>query len=242
MVLKCILDLQQNVEAQLYRVPELTLFEALATGELDVGISAWLPNTHQHFFDKYSYTIQRHSVICDSLGLYMVVPAYAEVRTIADLAHIGDLINNTILIPESQNAIYHLAKNVLTDNNLSNFTLRESTWDNIVSFMNESLENNAYFAFIGLRPHWIFQRHDIKALEDRRGSLGQFEQAYVTLSSEFPNRAPTITRFLSSVRFTINDIETIMEMNQTLGTEPYENALKWINQNTSKVNRWLLGI
>jgi len=124
---------------------------------------------------------------------------------------------------------------------LHEFTLQESTWDSIMTFVDDSIKNNIGFAFITLRPHHSFRKYNLKALKDSRGSLGHPEQAFIVVNSTFNERMPLIADFLAQVRFDFDDIESIMEMNQVLGSEPYENALRWINQNTRRINNWLLG-
>ncbi|MCL2063575.1 MAG: hypothetical protein FWG98_04295 [Candidatus Cloacimonetes bacterium] len=240
-VLKGILDQQPNLIVELYRVPETTLFSALAEGELDIGLSGWLPHTHQSFLDMHPYEIRVHSMITDSLGLYMVVPEYANLNSINDLRDLSNLFRNTILIPENQNAIYPLGSNVITDYGLDDYNLQEASWDNIISYVDDSVRNNLNFAFISIRPHHSFRRFNLRTLDDPRRSLGVYEQAFLLTNSNFHERMPLIADFLSQVRFTLNDVEQLMEMNQVLGSEPYENALRWINQNTRMINRWLLG-
>ena len=240
-VLKGILDQQPNLIVELYKVPEATLFSALASGELDVGISAWMPNTHKSYLEMYPYEIRQHSMITDSLGLYLVVPDYADLDSIEELRNFSTLLRNTILIPESQNAIYSQGSDVLSDYGLNTFSLQEASWDNIISFVDESIRNNAGFAFISLRPHHSFRRYNLKTLQDPLRSLGNYEQAYIIVNSSLPENMPLISDFLQQVYFSLNDIEYLMEMNQVLGSEPYENALRWINQNTRMINRWLLG-
>jgi len=241
MVLKGILDQQQNIEVELYRLPDSTMFRVLSTGEIDIAISGWLPNTHGEYEDEYARQIKPYSMLCDSLGVYMVVPQTCVLNTIDELTLEGVAMNHTVVIPESQNAIYHLGKDVLTDYELHNFKLQESTWDDIITLIDNSLKNNSDFAFVGLRPHWIFKRYALKTLQDPKNSLGRYEKAYLFMNLDFPNRVPVLADFFGNVRFTLKDIEYIMELNQTLGSEPYENALKWINENMDKINQWLTG-
>ena len=240
-VLKGILDQQPNLTVELYRVPEDSLmFMALLDDELDICISVFLPFTHKSYIDRHAYEIVKFSSVCDSLGMYMIVPRYANIERIDDLRNIAPQLRNTILIPENQNAIYEFGKDVLQDYNLGNFRLQESSWDNIITFVEDSMNNSSGFAFIGLRPHWIFQKYELKTVEDTRHSFGIYEQAHIIATPRFSERMPTIAGFLEQVRFNLNDIEYIMELNQVLGSEPYENALKWINQNTFRINRWLI--
>lgn len=238
-VLKGILDQQPNLEVELYKVQDSTMFRALADEELDIAVSAWLPNTHQQYFDMYPYEIKKHSMVCDSIGFYMVVPEYAPVRNIEDLQAVAGLMKNTILVPENQNAVYHYSKDLISDYNFSSFEIRESSWDDIMNYVDESIKRVGGFAFVSIRPHWIFKRYKIKTVQDTRQSMGNFEQAYLCINSKLEERLPVVTEFLSKVRFSVNDIETLMEANQTLGTEPYENSLRWINANTQRINKWL---
>ena len=242
MVLKGIFDKQENLDVGLYKLPDSTLFRTLAEGEVDIMISAWLPNTHQQFLEKYPYEISKHSMICDSLGIYIAMPSYSEITTINELHSIGHLINYTILIPESSNAIFHLGNSVINDYGLSRFKLHEMPWDAIITLVEESLKSNSLFAFIAMRPHWIFDRHNLIALQDTRHSFGEFEQAYICANVEFLNNMPVIANFLRNIQFEIHDIEVLMELNQMLGTEPADNAVRWVNKNTQKVNRWLMDV
>jgi len=241
MVIKGILDQQENVEVELFRMPDSTMFRVLSEGGIDIAISGWLPNTHGLYQDKYADTIKPYNALCDSLGVYMITPNTSELVTIEELASAGALINHTIVIPESQNAIYHLSKDILTDYGFSRFQLRESSWDNIITMLDEATKNNTNYAFIGIRPHWIFERYQIKTLTDTKNALGTYEKAYLFVNKEFPDKQPLYASFFSKVRFTLKDIETIMELNQRLGSEPYENALRWINdnENIDKINQWL---
>ena len=216
------------------------MFKALREDNLDIAVSVWLPLTHKELIEKYPYEIVTFSPLCDSMGLYMIVPEYSSLEKIEELRNVAPQLRNTILIPENQNAIYEFGKDVLSDYNLHNYILQESTWDNIIGYIDESLNTTSGFAFIGMRPHWIFQRYEIKTLIDTRYSFGIYEQAHILTTSKFSEKMPTIAGFLQQVSFSLNDIEYIMELNQVLGSEPYENALKWINQNTFKINRWLI--
>jgi glycine betaine/proline transport system substrate-binding protein len=239
-LIKGILDQQPNLKVELYKAADSTMFKALAEDQLDIAISAWLPNSHQRYLDLYPDELQRYSLLCDSIGIYMIVPTYAPLEKIDDLKAVAGLLKNTILIPENQNAIFPLANSVLTDYGLTDFTLQESTWDNIIGFVDDSLANSGGFAFIGLRPHWIFKRYDLKTVSDPKHTFGNPEQAYIVVNSKFEERMPSVADFLRQIRLGIDDIERMMELNQVLGSEPYENALKWISDNTYRINKWLL--
>lgn len=238
--LKAILDQQANLNVEIFRVEDDVMIDRLAEGELDVAVSLWLPNTHAEFIEKYPYEIQKSGLLCDSLGLYMTVPTYAPFSTIEDLKSYAGLLRNTIIIPESQNAILYQSKNIIEDYHLSQYKIQEMAWDDIVSHIENSLNRTSGFAFVGIRPHWIYKRYNVKTVSDPLNALGEKESAYIYINSRFSEKAPVIAEFLSKVRFTLRDIETLIEMNQTLGSEPYENSLRWISANTGRINRWLI--
>jgi len=240
-VLKGILDQQPSLDVQLLMVPDSTMFRQLSTGELDIGISAWMPVTHKHYFDLYPYEISNYSMIVDSLGVYLAVPEYLEIDRISELRNYASSLNNTIFVPDGNNAVYEFAKDLIEDYNLVDFRLHESTFDNIMYFVEESLRENIPFAIVTIRPHHSFKKYGLKILTDTRHSFGDFEQAYIVVNSNVPEKMPVIADFLAQIRFTLSDIEELMELNQVLGTELYENALRWISQNTRRINTWLLG-
>ncbi len=239
-VIKGILSQQTNLVVELYQLPDSTMFSSLAEKELDIAISAWLPNTHRSFIEKFPYEIQSSGVISDSLGLFVAVPGYAPLSSIEDLKRYSNLLKNNIIIPESQNAIYALGQSIIHDYDLENFKLQEMSWDNILTHIEDSLNRTSGFAIITIKPHWIYKRYNIKTLSDHKKTLGDFEYASIYVNNEFSKKVPVIADFLSKIKFSIADIEDLMEMNQTLGTEPYENAMRWIEKNNRKVNRWLI--
>ena len=240
-VLKGILDQQPNLNVELYKIPEdSVMFHALLENELDIAISVLLPLTHKDFMEKHAYEILKFDSLCDSMGAYVTVPIYADLEKVADLRNFSSQMKNTILIPDGQNALYEFGKDVIKDYNLTNYQFTETSWDNIITYVEDSLQESSNFAFIGMRPHWIYDKYDIKILEDSRHSLGIFESAHIICNVKFTEKMPTIAGFLRQVNFNLSDIEYLMELNQTLGSEPYENALKWINQNTFRINRWLI--
>jgi glycine betaine/proline transport system substrate-binding protein len=240
-VIKGILDQQPNLRVELFTAPDSLLFRFLATDELDVVVSGWLPHTHRRYIDRYSHRITRHSLLNDSLGVFLAVPWYVEIDYIYELPNIAHDLQNTILIPESRNAVFELSENILNDYNLRGFDLIEMPWDNIIDIVSDHISEEWPIAFIGVRPHYSFYRYGLKTLRCTQGTFSDFERAYIFINNDLPERLPLITNFLGRVSFTLTDIEYIMTLNQVFFSDPNENANRWINENTFRVNRWLVG-
>jgi glycine betaine/proline transport system substrate-binding protein len=239
-VIKGVLDQQESLSVELYKLADSTMFRTLAKNEIDIAISAWLPNTHSEYIKKYPYEIHDLGIIHDSLGLYIAVPDYAPFNSIEELHKYSNLLDNKIIIPDNQNAIYSLGKDIIEDYNLKDFSLYEMSWDDITKHIEKSLNQTSGFAVISIRPHYIYHRYNIKSLTDPKNSFGEFEYASIYSNSLFIENTPSITNFLANMKFSKDDLEFIMDLNQTLGTEPYENAMRWIEQNNIKINQWLI--
>ena len=240
-VLKGILDQQPNLVVELYTAPDSLLFRFLADDELDIVISGWLPNTHGRFIEKHAQDIRRLGVLNDSLGIFIAVPDYLPIDYIYELPEVATELMNTIFVPDSRNAVFGLTQGLLKDYKLTGFELVELPWDNIIGMIEEHQENQWGFAFITPRPHYSFARHNLRALIATERTFGNFEKAHMIINNMLPERLPQIANFLSRVSFSLNDIEYIMDMNQVIASDPYENAMIWISENTFRINRWLIG-
>lgn len=61
------------------------VFEALATGDADVTLAAWLPITHKQFYDSYQDEIVDLGPNLTGAKIGLVVPEYMDIESIEDL-------------------------------------------------------------------------------------------------------------------------------------------------------------
>ncbi|WP_277630501.1 glycine betaine ABC transporter substrate-binding protein [Atopococcus tabaci] len=76
---------QQGYEVSITDVDVAVMFEAIANGEGDVSLGAWLPVTHGSFFENNEEDIEDLGPNLDGARLGIVVPEYMDIDSIEDL-------------------------------------------------------------------------------------------------------------------------------------------------------------
>src|SRR5690554_110095 len=61
------------------------MWEAVATGEADAMVAAWLPGTHDAQYAEYGDQVDELGVNLEGAAIGLVVPEYMDVDSIADL-------------------------------------------------------------------------------------------------------------------------------------------------------------
>lgn len=61
------------------------VFESLAKGDVDATVAAWLPTTHQDFYDAYKDDIDAVGINLTGTRMGLVVPGYMDIDSIEDL-------------------------------------------------------------------------------------------------------------------------------------------------------------
>lgn len=62
------------------------LYSGLASGDFDLFLDAWLPDTHEDYWAEFGDDIEQLGVWMDSATLHLTVPAYVPIDSIEELA------------------------------------------------------------------------------------------------------------------------------------------------------------
>ena len=91
---------------------------------------------------------------------------------------------------------------------------------------------------VGWKPHWKFQRYDLKFLEDPKGVFGGVENVHTLARNDLDKDMPEAYQILDKFFWTTDDMESItLKMEE--GMEAEEAAQEWIDHNRDKVDQWL---
>lgn len=83
-VLKEVME-QKGFEVNVTPVDVAIIFESLATGDADATVAAWLPLTHNDFYEAYQDEIVDLGPNLSGAKIGLVVPEYMEIDSIEDL-------------------------------------------------------------------------------------------------------------------------------------------------------------
>ncbi|NQJ21660.1 glycine betaine ABC transporter substrate-binding protein [Streptococcus suis] len=210
--------------------------QSVANGDSDFSVSPWLPVTQASLYDKHKDQLDDLGPNMEGTKLGLVVPAYMDVTSIADLSN---PVATTITGIEPGAGIMEAAENALQDyGNLSGWELTKASTGAMTTALEKAIVNQDEIIVTGWSPHWMFSKYDLKYLDAPEGSFGSPENIHTIARKGLQEDMPQLYKIVDNFHWTSEDMESILlDMNE--GMSPDDTAQKWIDANRETVDQWL---
>lgn len=96
-VVKIILERELAYAVELREMTVAAVWEALATGEADVTVAAWLPYTHGPYYERFRDQVVDLGPNLRGARVGLVVPRYVPISAIPELNGVGHRFRNEII-------------------------------------------------------------------------------------------------------------------------------------------------
>lgn len=242
---------QQQLEDKGYNV-EMTqldagpLFSGMAQGDVDMFLDTWLPTTHASYWEQYGDQLEDLGVWYDNASLELAVPAYVDnVNSIADLKDHADEFDGKITGIEPGAGIMARAEDhAIPDYDLEGtMTVQQSSETAMLSELDSAIKDQQPLVITAWHPHWMYDKYELKDLEDPEGSMGQAEQLHITARDGFSADHPEIAELAST--FTIDDahLESLENAIQGADKGQESEAVKtWSEENQDYIDEQFAGL
>ncbi len=213
------------------------MWAGIARGDFDAIVSAWLPATHQTYWDSYGVDVVDLGPNLEDARIGWVVPAYTPINSITELNDFSNELGGRVvgidpgagLMQASEQAIEHYGINL---------RLVEGSGAAMAAALSSAIRNNEHIVVAGWTPHWKFASFDLKYLDDPDGIFGDAEAIHTIVTPQLEEQDPEVFSFLDNFYWTNEDIGQVMVMIEE-GMAPMEAARAWISENEDKVDAWL---
>lgn len=237
-VVKAVLQEKLGYEVETTPVSAAAMWQALATGDVDAMTTAWLPVTHGHYLKKVKDDVENLGVNCEGAGIGLVVPTYVTIDSIAELNDHADKFNGEITGIDPGAGIMSKTEEAIKEYGLDKMKLMEASGSIMTAVLADKIKNKEWVVVTGWTPHWKFARWDLKYLEDPKGVYGGTEYIATIVRKGLKEDMPEVYKVLDNFHWTLADIGEVMGWNAE-GSDPYDSAKRWINENPDKVAEWL---
>src|SRR5690625_1244066 len=214
------------------------MWQAVASGDADATLAAWLPTTHQEYYERLQDDIVDAGVNLDGTKLGLAVPAYVDIDSIEDLNGAADSFNNEIIGIDPGAGLQGLTEQVVDEYELT-LRLRDGSDATMTAALSNAVTNEEPIVVTAWTPHWKFARWELKYLDDPKEIYGGAEQIHTITRKGLKDDMPEAYAILERFQWTPADMEEVMLMNEEAGSDPYENAKKWLAENQDRVQEWL---
>jgi glycine betaine/proline transport system substrate-binding protein len=215
------------------------LFTGVARGDLDATVSAWLPATHEAYWDEFGGGLVDLGPNLEGADIGLVVPAYVEVDSIADLnEHVAEFDGRIIGIDPGA-GIMAATEEAIEEYGLD-YTLVDGSDAAMAAALDRAISREEPVIVTGWRPHWMWAAYDVKYLDDPLDVFGASESIHTIVNPEFAENGPAdVLAFLDNFHWTGEQMGAVMLSIQNDNLDPFDAARKWVEENPEVVQGWL---
>jgi len=218
-------------------------FTGVANGQVDLYMDAWLPTTHQVYWDRYKDQLEVVTSWQDGKNT-LVVPDYVtDVNTIADLKGKEAQFEGRIVgIEAGAGEMKAMREKIIPAYGLTDFNLVEGSSPAMLATLDSSIKQNQPVVVTLWQPHWAFSRYPLKVLEDPQGAWGPPDQIQIIATKGFGAANAEVTGWLKNFKITPEQLSSLMLKLQDAGKGQEQAATKqWIADNKQVTDAWFSG-
>jgi glycine betaine/proline transport system substrate-binding protein len=220
-------------------------YTAIQNKELDLFIEAWLPLTHETYWEKVASDVCDFGPIYEDASLGWAVPNYIPkdvLNSVTDMdkEEVKKKCKGRIVgIDPGSGLMQHSALMMKKYPELEGWKLVEGSDAAMVAELKRSIQRKEWIVVTLWRPHHAFAHCDIRYIDEPKKILGYEERSHMVgredFMSVFPNK---VSRFLT--RFTMpiaacDDLTNMYQDNEKAA------APKFIKKYPEMVHYWLTG-
>ncbi|HFI0039689.1 TPA: ABC transporter permease/substrate binding protein [Streptococcus suis] len=226
----------EGYEVNLVPLDNAVAWKAVAAGNADASVSAWLPTTHQAQYEQYESQIEDLGANLVGTSLGFAVPSYMNISSIDELTSQAE---QTIIGIEPGAGIMSSAETALTSyTNLNSWTLTSSSTGAMVTSLEQALKNEEDIVVTAWMPHWMFAKYDLVLLEDPQGIFGSSEEIHTIVRQGLKEDQADAYSIIDNFYWEPEDMQSVM-LAIAEGQTPSQAAKEWIELNPDKVEEWL---
>ncbi len=238
-MVEALLEERFDVDVNLRDMDAGLLWQSLATGDIDFMVTAWLPMTHEEYYERLKDDVVDLGPVFNDAKIGLVVPQYVEIDSIEELNDNADKFDGKIIGIDAGAGVMKAANRSIEDYGL-NLELITSSDAAMTAELKAAYEANEWVVVTGWTPHWKFGTFELKFLEDPQSSFGGKETINCITRKGFAEDYPEINEFLDNYSLSTADFGSLIT-----AMEEYEDdkeaAKAWIEENKDLVDSWFNG-
>ena len=148
-------------------------FTGVANGQVNLYLDAWLPTTHQVYWDRFKDQLEVVTSWQEGKNT-LVVPDYVtDVNTIADLKGKAAQFDGRIVgIEAGAGEMKAMREKVIPAYGLTDYNLVEGSSPAMLASLDSAIKQKQPIVVTLWQPHWAFSRFPLKVLEDTQTAFG----------------------------------------------------------------------
>lgn len=231
---KVLLEEQMGFEVEAKLTDVEAAYAEVASGKSDVFADAWLPETHQNYLDSHTGKIEKLGIIYPHARTGMVVPEYSQYHSINDLQS----SEVTIVGIDAGAGIMAQASQALKVYQLDAVQLKNLSEQEMTDQFSEAFKRREEIVITGWEPHWLFDRFDVRFLDDPQAVFGMQENIYTIGTAGLEEHLPYVVRFFERMQLSEQQFNSLIYYMHS-EADPEDGVREWMHKNEYIVNQWV---
>ena len=235
---KAILD-EKGYNVELEYADVAPVYAGLSTGDYDLNLDVWLPNTHAEYVEEYGDDITDLGAWNEEAKLTVAVNADAPIDSLTELADNADKFNNTIVgIEPGAGLTEAVTDHTIPTYGLEGMDYQTSSTAAMLTELTAAEKSGENIAVTLWAPHWAYDTFDLKNLEDPEGTLGASETIHAYGKKDFTTDFPQASQWISDYTMDLDKLQSLeAAMFVDYDGQDYEPIVaKWIDDNQEYVD------
>jgi len=254
-LVKAVFQNKLGIHCELVSLGADKMWAAVAEGRVDAMLSAWLPDTHAHYLQRYQGQVVDLGPNLEGTKTGLVVPnvtagrltagtgirnkPYIEIDAIPELKSLAEKFKHRIIGIEPEAGIMRKTRQAMEAYGLEDFRLVESSEVAMMAELSHAIRRQQWIVVAGWLPHWSFARWNLKFLDDPKNIFGDGGTINTVVRRGLEHDMPKAWRVLDRFFWEPEDVGQLMLwIQEDNGNFPYEKALRWMRTHPGKVDNW----
>ncbi|MFO7726104.1 MAG: glycine betaine ABC transporter substrate-binding protein [Oceanipulchritudo sp.] len=234
---QAVLEDELGYDVELTQADPGVIYGAVASGDQDVFLDAWLPHTHEPYWEEFGDELEDLGPNFGYGVTGLVVPTYMSIDSIEELNDIAGDLDGKITGIGTGAGITARTFEVIEEYDLD-LTLVTSSGPAMTAALKDAIDNEEPIVVTGWKPHWKFGRYSLKVLDDPRG-IYPIDGCKTVATKGFSDEYPEVSQFLTNFNLTEDDLLDLMLKIDDSDGDVADVAFEWMENNRALVDSWI---
>jgi glycine betaine/proline transport system substrate-binding protein len=213
------------------------MWQAVATGEADAMVAAWLPATHASYYGQLKDKVDLIGPNVEGAKIGWAVPKYSSLASIEDLKTKGAEVDGRVIGIDPGAGLMKASDKAIKEYALP-VKLVDGSDATMTAALKDAIDRKKDIVVTTWTPHWMFGRYELKYLADPKGVFGGEETVNTVARKGLDKDMPEVYAILKKFKLSLDDEQKLMLANEEKGAKPAETAAAWVKANPDKVKAW----
>lgn len=235
---KAILD-DKGYNVELEYADVAPVYAGLSTGDYDLTLDVWLPETHAEYVEEFGDDITDLGAWNEESRLTIAVNEDAPIDSLDELAKNADKFDNRIVgIEPGAGLTAATTERVIPSYGLEKMEFLTSSTAAMLTELTAAVDSGENIAVTLWEPHWAYGSLPIKTLEDPKGALKNVESIHSFGKADFGDDFPQAEKWIKGFDM---DLEKLYSLEKAMfvdydGQDYGPIVEKWISENKDYVD------